>query len=109
MLLTDLRYISLRPSVRDPLVGTFIASLAPAPHHVNISPEEQEALNKQIVERERREKALAERQKQVLEEKKRQQGTLQVSKGMLRKGEAEIERAMRVGKDGLRSYMEVEE
>lgn len=108
-LLTDLRYISLRSSIRDPLVEAFITTLAPAPNDVDISPEEQEALFKQTVERERRERALAERQKQVLEEKKRQQGSLQVSKGMLREGEAEIERAMRVGKDGLRGYMEVGE
>ena len=62
-----------------------------------------------MVERERREKALAERRKQVLEEKQRQKGSLQLSKGMLREGEAEIERAMRIGKDGLKGYMKVGE
>ena len=58
-------------------------------------------------ERERRERALAEREKRVQEEKRRQQGQLQYSRGMLREGEEEVERAMRVGKDGLKSYLQV--
>lgn len=58
---------------------------------------------------ERRDRALAERQKQVQDEKRRQKGALQFSKGMLREGEEEIERALRVGKEGLRGYMEAEE
>lgn len=58
-------------------------------------------------DRERRERALAEREKRVHEEKRRQQGALEYSKGMLREGEQEIERAMRVGKEGLKSYFEV--
>lgn len=57
-------------------------------------------------ERERREKALSERQRQVQEEKNRQRGHLQASKGILKEGEEEVQRAMRVGKEGLRGYME---
>jgi len=38
--------------------------------------------------------------------KKRQRGHLQASKGILREGEEEVQRAMRVGKEGLRGYME---
>lgn len=110
-MLTDLRYISMRPSLRDPLVETHIATLPPAPSSsdLGLSPEVQASLSKQKLERERREQALAERQKQVQEEKRRQKGALQFSKGMLRDGEEELERAMRVTKEGLKAYMEVEE
>ena len=47
-----------------------------------------------------------ERQKQVQEDKRRQRGALQFSREMLREGEQEVERAMAVGKDGLKGYME---
>lgn len=107
ILLTDLRYASLRPSVRDPLVETHIASLPPAPSNVEISPEAQTALSKQREERKRREQALVDRQKQVMEAKRKQQESLRYSKEMLKEGEEEIERAMKVGKEGLRSYIGV--
>ena len=108
-ILTDLRYISLRSSARDPMVETYIASLPSAPDSTDISPEAEEVWLKEKDERERREKALMGRQKQVQEEKRRQRGQLQVSKGMLREGEEEVERAMRVGKEGLRGYMRTDE
>lgn len=110
-MLTDLRYISLRPSIRNPLIQTYIETLLPAPStcDVDLSPEEQVCLSKQKLERQRRERALAERQQQVQEEKRRQIGALQFSKGMLRDGEEELERAMRVGKEGLKAYIEAEE
>lgn len=109
-MLTDLHYISLRPSIRDPLIETYISTLRPPPSSCDfdLSPEEQASLSKQKLERERREQALAERQKQVQAEKRRQKGALQFSKGMLRDGEEELERAMRVGKEGLKAYMETE-
>ncbi len=88
------------------MIETYIASLPSAPESTNISPEEEETRMKERQERERREKALSERQQQVQEEKRRQRGLLQASKGMLREGEEEIARAMRVGKEGLRGYME---
>lgn len=108
ILLTDLRYASLRPSIRDPLVETYISTLPLPPDNSEISPAEQEDASRETRECERREHALAERQKQVQEEKRRQRGTLQFSKGVLREGEAEIERAMRVGKEGLKGYMVVD-
>jgi hypothetical protein len=107
-LLTDLRYVSLRPPIRDPLVETYISTLPPPPDSSDISPEEQDGASQETRERERRERALAERQKQVQEEKRRQRGALQFSKGVLREGEAEIERALLVGKKGLKGYMEVD-
>lgn len=105
-ILTDLRYISLHPSIRDPMIETYIASLAPALDNTKILPEEEEARMEERQQRERREKALSERQRQVQEEKKRQRGHFQASKGILREGEEEVQRAMRVGKEGLRGYME---
>lgn len=108
-LLTDLRYVSVRKSIRDPLVEAHISALPPAPSDLEISPEEEEARAKEIQDRERRENALAERQKQVEQEKRRQRGALQFSKGILRDEEEEIQKAMRVGKEGLLSHMEGDE
>lgn len=104
-LLTDLRYISLRPAIRDPLIEAHISTLPPAPNDIENSPEEQEAQTKEKQARQRRQEALAERQKQVQEEKRNQTGALRYSKGMLREGEEEVQRAMRVGKEGLLGHM----
>jgi len=100
-LLTDMRYISLRSSIHDPLIEAHIASLSAAPTD---SPTE-EADIKALNERERREQALTARQKQVSEEKRRQTGALQHSRGMLRDGEEELKRAMMVGKQGLLGHV----
>lgn len=110
ILLTDLRYFSLRPSIRDPLVDTHISILPLPPSPSEIPPEEQEGGPQQSKkqERERRERALADRHEQVQDEKRRQRGAILFSKGVLREGEAEIERAMRVGKEGLKGYMVVD-
>jgi len=70
---------------------------------------EEAELAKQRNERERRERALAERAKQVQEEKRKQQVALRYSKDVLREGEEEIQRAMRVGREGLLSHMDVDE
>ena len=61
---------------------------------------------KQRTERERRERALTERENKVQEEKIKQRGQLQFSKGMLRGGEEEILKALRVGRGGLLSQLE---
>ncbi|CAD6580698.1 MAG: hypothetical protein ASARMPREDX12_000239 [Alectoria sarmentosa] len=108
-LLTDLRYISLRPAIRDPLIEVHISTLPPAPTDLEISPEEQETQAKERQERQRRQEALAERQRQVQEEKKRQNGALRYSKGVLREGEEEVQRAMRVGKEGLLGHIAKED
>lgn len=107
-LLTDLRYISLRPAIRDPLIEAHISTLPPAPTDLEIAPEEQEAQVKERQERERKQEALAHRQREVQGEKKRQSGALKYSKGMLREGEEEVQRAMRVGKEGLLGHMAYE-
>lgn len=106
-MLTDLRYIALKPAIRDPIIESHILDLPPAPAGLEGS-ENPEEMTKQRQERERREKALAERQLRVEEEKRRQRGALQFSKGMLREGEQELERAKKVGKEGLLGYMQDE-
>ncbi|KAL6714409.1 hypothetical protein ACLMJK_007832 [Lecanora helva] len=100
-ILTDLRYISLRKTVRDALIEGHISTLPPAPAEPAFDEVDLQAKS----ERERRERALAERQAQVQEEKRRQRGALQYSKGMLREGEEELQKAMKVGKEGLLGHM----
>jgi hypothetical protein len=107
-IITDIRYIALAPKVRNPLIEAFISTLPPAPEE-KLTAEQQAELDRRRVEREKREKALADRERRVDEEKWRQRGDLLRGKHLLREGEAEIEEAMRVGKDGLRSYMEIDE
>ncbi|KAI9673020.1 MAG: hypothetical protein M1817_003184 [Caeruleum heppii] len=105
-ILTDLRYISLPPSRRDPLIDAYISTLAPAPTDPSvISVEEDDETRRRRTERERREKALAERERQVAAEKRRQRGQMEYGRHRLREGEEEIERAMRVGKEGLRTQL----
>ncbi|KAJ5702292.1 WW/Rsp5/WWP [Penicillium malachiteum] len=107
LIITDIRYIALPPKVRDPLIEAFISTLPPAPEE-QLTPEQQEELDRKRREREKREKALMEREKRVEEDKRRQRGDLLRGKHLLREGEAEIAEAMRVNKDGLRSHMDVD-
>ncbi|KAL8715861.1 MAG: hypothetical protein Q9220_000528 [cf. Caloplaca sp. 1 TL-2023] len=107
-ILTDIRYFALRSSIRDPLIVTHISTLPGAPENAEMDEEEQEARLRHKQDRERR-KALAERQLQVQKDKKRAREALEYSKGRMREGEREIQRAMDVGKQGLLAYMEPEE
>ncbi|GCB20646.1 pre-mRNA-splicing factor dre4 [Aspergillus awamori] len=107
-IITDLRYIALMPKVRNPLIEAYISTLPAAPES-DMTAEEREELERKKVERDRREKALAEREKQVQEEKRKQKGELVRGKHLLREGEAEIEEAMRINRGGLRSYIEAED
>jgi len=100
-MLTDLRYISLRSNVRDPLIEAHLSSLPAAPTESTAKEADTIAQNG----RERREQALTSRQKQVSEEKKRQSGALQHSRGMLREGEEELKKAMIVSKQGLLGHV----
>ena len=109
MLLADLRYFPLQSATRDSLIEAYIPTLPPAPADLAISPLEQEAQKREREERQRRQEALAERQARVQEEKRRQNSALRYSKGMLREGEEEVQRAMRVGKEGLLGHMGSEE
>lgn len=104
--LTDIRYISLQPSTRDPLITAYISTLPPAPETSDLTAEEDEEAAKKRQDRERREKALQEREKRVQEEKRRQRRDLEYGRGRLREEEIELQRAMRVGKEGLRAQLD---
>jgi hypothetical protein len=104
-ILTDLRFISLPASTRDSLIQAYISTLPPAPEGAAASAEEDKEATKKRAERERRERALAERERRVREEKKRQERDLAYGKGRLREEEEEIQRAMKVGKEGLRGQL----
>jgi hypothetical protein len=104
--LTDLRFISLPESTRDSLVETYISTLPPAPEGAAASAEEEAEMAKKRAERERRERALAERERRVREEKRKQERELAYGKGRLREEEEEIQRAMKVGKEGLRGHLD---
>lgn len=108
MIITDIRYIALPAKVRDPLIQAFISTIPPPPEE-QMTAEQLEEHGRKQREREKREKALAEREKRVQEDKRRQRSDLLRSKHLLREGEAEIAEAMKVRKDGLRGYMEVDE
>lgn len=104
--LTDLKYISLPPSTRNPLIETYISTLPAAPEGAAASAEEDAERAKKRAERERREKALAEREKRVQAEKRKQERDLAYGKGRLREEEEEIQRALKVGKEGLKGHLD---
>jgi hypothetical protein len=103
IILSDIRYYSLNASIRDPLIEAFITTLPPPAESTAV--EEDEDAVKQRQEKERRQKALDERERRVAEEKRRHQKALQFGKGRLREEEAEIERAMAVSKKGLLGHL----
>ncbi|GJC98944.1 WW domain-containing protein [Colletotrichum higginsianum IMI 349063] len=103
-LLVDIRYISLPPQVRDPMIEAYIQTLGPPPEG-GASEEEDEATRKAREARERRERALREHEDKVAEQKRRQQRSLEMGRARLREGEREVELAMQVGKRGLQSQL----
>ncbi|KAF3042734.1 hypothetical protein E8E12_009495 [Didymella heteroderae] len=105
-ILTDLKYISLPASTREPLIETYISTLPAAPEGAAASAEEDAERAKRQNERERREKALAERERRVQAERRKQERDLAYGKGRLREEEEEIQRALQVGKDGLKKHLE---
>lgn len=100
--LTDLRFISLPASTRDSLVETYLSTLPPAPEGAAASAQEEAEVARKRAERERRQRALAERERRVQEEKRKHERDLAYGKGRLHEEEMEIERAMKVGKGGLK-------
>ncbi|KAK1675316.1 hypothetical protein BDP55DRAFT_665118 [Colletotrichum godetiae] len=103
-LLVDIRYISLQPQVRDPMIEAYIQTLGPPPEG-GTTEQEDEATRKAREARDRREKALHEHEEKVAEQKRRQQRSLEMGKARLREEEREIERAMQIGKRGLQSQL----
>ena len=106
-ILADIRYISLDPSVRDPLVEAYITTLPPPPESAD--KEESEEAIRERKERERRQRALEDRERHVAEQKRQQKRNLEFGKGRLREEEAEIARAMNVTKKGLKDHLITEE
>lgn len=104
--IADIKYISLDPATRDPLVESFISTLPPAPEAG--ADDENEETIKERSEKQRRQKALDDRERQVAEEKRRQRRNLEAGKGRLREEEAEIARAMNVTRKGLKGHLVVE-
>lgn len=102
--LTDLRYISLDPSVRDPLIAAYVQTLPAPPEDPNAAQEDEEA-RKASEARRRREKALQARDRMVDEQQRQRDKALAASKARLRDEERELESAMRVGKRGLQSQL----
>ena len=102
-LLTDLKFISLPAKIRNPMIEAYISTLAPAPSDGSAGLDAVAEAEKKR-DRERREKALREREDRVQEAKLRQSRDLKYGRQRLREREEELERAMRVGKDGLRGH-----
>lgn len=102
-LLADVRYISLDPKTRDPMIKAYIQSLGPPPAADEI--DEDEAAKKAREERRKREKALADRERIVAEQKREQKRQLEYGKAVLREEERELEKANQVGKKGLQSQL----
>lgn len=102
-ILADIRYISLDSSLRDPLIEGYISTLPPPPE--SSEGEETEDMAKERKDRERRQKALEDREQRVAEEKRRQKRNLEFGKGRLREEEEEIARAMNVTKKGLKDHL----
>jgi len=101
--LSDIRYISLKPIARDAVIESHIKSLPPAPE--SEADEQSEEAMKERIEKQRRQRALEDRERKVAEEKRRQQRNLEFGKGRLREEEAEIARAMTVTKKGLKDHL----
>jgi hypothetical protein len=101
--ITDIKYISIEPEIRDPLIEAFITTLPPPP--LAAADDQDEDGIKERTERERRQKALEERERRVSEEKRRQRRNLELGKGRLREEEADIARAMNVTKKGLKDHL----
>ena len=104
-LLADLRFVSVPRTLRDPLLEAYLTTLPAAPSGEGGAAEETVDEAKSA-DRERRRKALAERERRVEEEKRRQRRDLAQGRAFLRAEEAEIERAMRVGRGGLKSQID---
>jgi len=101
--LGDIRYISLDKETSDKYVVAFISTLNPAPEvHEEDQTEESVKAKK---DKERRQKALDDREAFVREEKRKQQRDLEFGKGRLRDRELEIERAMQISKKGLKDHL----
>ncbi|KOS21749.1 Pre-mRNA-splicing factor dre4 [Escovopsis weberi] len=102
--LADLRYISLEPQIRDPLIEAYVQTLPPPPEDAKAAVDDEERARAREA-RERRERALAERNQAVEEQRRQRERGVAASKARLLDEERELEMAMRVGKRGLQSQL----
>lgn len=102
-LVTDIRYISLRPTVRDPLIEAYIAMQPPAPDPEDAGDEADAVKSRE--DRQRREAAFKEREKRVEAERRQRDAELRASKGAMKAGEEELRRALQVNKGGLLGHL----
>ncbi|KAI9798470.1 MAG: hypothetical protein M1825_005350 [Sarcosagium campestre] len=105
-LLSDMRYISLAPSTRDPMIEAYITTLQGPPTNDQSIDELDGEAQKNAEGRLRRQNALAEREARVTAEKRRQREALERGRGRLREEEQEVKRAMAVGKGGLKAQLD---
>ncbi|KAI0174822.1 DNA replication protein 4 [Pestalotiopsis sp. NC0098] len=101
--LADVRYVSLDSKTRDPLILAYIETLPPPLEEGEAA--EDEAAQKARDDRNKREKALAERERQVAEEKRKQRRQLEHGRAALREEERELEAAMKISKQGIHSQL----
>lgn len=101
-ILIDARYAVVEPSLRDQLVEAYVQTLPPPPEDLEDAKASDEARDK----RERRERALEERNRAVDEQRRERERDVKRAEARLREGEREVEVAMRVGRDGLRKQLE---
>ncbi|PHH63923.1 hypothetical protein CDD81_5371 [Ophiocordyceps australis] len=99
--LSDVRWISLAESVRDEIVEAYVQSLPAVSAGENVAKEDA----REVEARERRERALRERDRVVEEQRRKREREVASSKARLREGERDIEMAMRVDKRGLASQL----
>lgn len=96
-ILIDVRYVTAPEKIRDVIIKDHLATLPETP----VDEEEKRARE----ERERKERALRDRETIVRKEQWRLRGEEQRAKDMLREEEAMIERAKIVGKKGLLGHI----
>lgn len=104
-LLTDIRFATLPPKVRDPLVSDAISNLPTAGEVADMGTlTEEEKRERQ--ERQKRDEAMRRRGEQVEAKKRDQQKELHFGQRRLRAEEMELERAQKVSAGGLREHLQ---
>ncbi|TQS36029.1 hypothetical protein Golomagni_03532 [Golovinomyces magnicellulatus] len=101
--LTDVRYISLDPAVRDPLIEAYISTL-PLSLEIIKEKESEQSLN-DSKDLERYQKALEDRKRCVAKEKSRQRKDLEFGREILREEEEKVVKAMDINHRGLASQL----
>lgn len=104
-LVSDVRFISLKASVRDPFIEAYILTLQTVGSK-DAASNEGDDKTRADEERRRQEAALAERQREVARDRRRQRAEVEEGREKLRQGEQDLEVAMKVGKRGIMGQLE---